>query len=111
MLEGFFTAAGTLLLVAAILVLCYYTTRRLGKLQMGGGGGRYIRMLDHIAVGQDKAVVLIQTGEKYLLLGVANSQISVLSELEESQITELEMYREKPGDFRNILEALKDRKK
>lgn len=110
MLEGFFTAAGTLFLVVMILVLCYFTTRRLGKLQMGGGG-RYIRTLDRIAVGQDKAVVLIQTGEKYLLLGVANSQISVLSELEESQITELEMYREKPGDFRNILEALKDRKK
>ena len=53
MFEGFFTVAGTLILVVGILVLCYFTTRKLGRMQPGGGGGRYIRLLERIVIGQD----------------------------------------------------------
>lgn len=109
MLEGFFTAAGTLIVIAAILALCYFTTRRLGSVRTGGG--RYIRLLDRVAIGQDKAVALIQAGEKYLLLGIANAQITVLAQMDESQIAQMDLKKEEPVDFKSILEALKDRKK
>ena len=110
MFEGFFTVAGTLILVVGILVLCYFTTRKLGRMQPGGGG-RYIRLLERIVIGQDKTIALVQAGDKYLLLGVASSQITVLMELNKEQLTELEVSQGQTADFKSILEMIKDRKK
>lgn len=112
MLEGIFTAAGTLILVVAILVLCYYTTRKLGKLQLGGSvNGSYVRLLDRVAVGQDKAVALVQAGGKYFLLGIASSQITVLSELDKEQLEESGNVQTQSQDFKSIMEMFRDRKK
>ena len=111
MFEGFFTVAGTLILVVGILVLCYFTTRKLERVQTVGGGGRYIRLLERIVIGQDKTIALVQAGDNYLLLGVASSQITVLMELNKEQLTELEVSQGQTADFKSILEMIKDRKK
>lgn len=111
MIEGFFTAAGTLIVVAAILGLCYFTTRKVGRLDLGKSGGRYIRLLDRVPLGQDKAVALVQAGEKYLLLGVAASRITVLAQLSEEEVKALDIGNAGGGDFKSIMEMIKDRKK
>lgn len=115
MLEGFLSAAGTLLMVAVILLLCYFTTRKLGKMELGKGTGQYIRLLDKTVLGQDKSIALVKAGGKYLLLGIAASHISVLAELEESQVEDTKV-QEAPGgaynemNFKSVMEMLKDRK-
>lgn len=110
MIESFFTAAGTLLLVIGILILCYITTKRLGKLELGKSSAT-IRLLERVAVGQDKAVALVQAGDKFLLLGIASSQITLLTELDEEQVKKEVMPPAAPPDFRSVLELMKNRKK
>lgn len=102
-------------MVAVILLLCYFTTRKLGKAELAKGSGRYIRLLDRTALGQDKSVALVKAGGKYLLLGIAASRISVLAELDGDQIEDTQV-QEAPGgafgemNFKSIMEMLKDRK-
>ena len=112
-MEGIVSAAGTLLLVVVILALCYVATRKIGKIQlgMGAGGGKYISILDRQALGQDKAVALVKVGDRYLLLGIAVSQVSLLAEVPCDEVTEEGSEKQEAIDFNSIMEKLKDRKK
>lgn len=112
-MEGIVSAAGTLLLIVVILALCYVATRKIGKIQMGtgAGGGKYISLLDRQALGQDKAVALVKVGERYLLLGIAASQVSLLAEVPCDEVTEEGPAEQEILDFKSIMEKLKDRKK
>lgn len=112
-MEGIVSAAGTLLLIVVILAFCYVATRKIGKIQMGtgAGGGKYISLLDRQALGQDKAVALVKVGERYLLLGIAASQVSLLAEVPCDEVTEEGPAEQETLDFKSIMEKLKDRKK
>lgn len=112
-MEGIVSAAGTLLLVVVILALCYVATRKIGKIQLGtgAGGGKYISILDRQALGQDKAVALVKVGDRYLLLGIAASQVSLLAEVPCDEVTEEGSAKQEAIDFNSIMEKLKDRKK
>lgn len=75
-----------LLCVVAIIVLAYLFTRfiagrgSLGKLNLGGGAGKF-KVLARLSLGRDQSAVLVQAGERYLLLGTANSGVTLLLEL------------------------------
>lgn len=75
-----------LLCVVAIIVLAYLFTRfiagrgSLGKLNLGGGAGKF-KVLARLSLGRDQSAVLVQAGERYLLLGAASSGVTLLLEL------------------------------
>lgn len=48
---------------------------------------RNIKVLDRMMLGQDKSLLIVQVGQKYCLIGVAQSGIQLLKELDESEIT------------------------
>lgn len=77
--------AWMLVCVAVIIVLAYlftkYAVGRGGGLLGGGGGTDRFKVLCRLSLGRDQAAVLVQVGERYLLLGVAPSGITVLAEL------------------------------
>ncbi len=47
-----------------------------------------MQMLDRLPLGQDKAIAIVRAGSHYYLIGIASSQITLLSELSEEDIPE-----------------------
>lgn len=90
--ESLLSLLWMLLCVVVIIVLAYVFTRYVagrggwGYLGVSGRAGQ-MKVLARLPLGRDQAAVLIQVGERYLLLGVAPSGVSLLTELtpEEAQ--------------------------
>ena len=83
MIEGFFTAAGTLAVVVAVLFAAWWFTRKVAGGAGASGRSRYMRIIDRIPLSQDKSIILVQIGEKIYMAGVAPSSISILAEMSE----------------------------
>ena len=89
--EGLLSLVWMLVCVVGIILLAYLFTRyiagrgSLGKISLGGGAGKF-KVLSRLSLGRDQRAVLIQAGERYLLLGVANSGDSLLAELTEEEV-------------------------
>ena len=73
-----------LVCVLVVIVLAYLFTRyvasRGGTLGVPGGSERF-RVLARLPLGREQSAALVKAGEKYLLLGVTASKITVLKEL------------------------------
>ena len=73
-----------LVCVLVIVVLAYLFTKHVagrgGMLGLSGGNERF-KVLARLPLGRDQSVALVQAGERYLLLGVAPSGLSLVAEL------------------------------
>lgn len=76
------------LAMAAILCGCYFATRLLAKRMLPGFEGRSGRMkvLDCLTLGPNKSLAIVKIGGRFLLLGIAAEQISLLTELTEEEL-------------------------
>ena len=78
-----------LVCVVLIIGLAYWFTRYVaGRGALSAfAAGRRMEILDRLPLGRDQALVLVQAGERYLLLGTAPSGVSLVAELtaEEAQ--------------------------
>ena len=71
-----------ILVFILILYLAYFATKKMGKrLSVRGVGNKNIKILESISVGQNKAIMIIQTAGKTLLVGMTQNEISLISEL------------------------------
>lgn len=91
MLGGILTAIGTLCIVALIIYLSYVAARFIARSPLRNGNSRYLRMVDQMPVGQNRAVSVIQVGDRYFLVGIAEKQVSLLAELGEEDLSPLDM--------------------
>ena len=83
MLEGLFTAFGTLLVIIVILYLAYIATKYVGKgvgFRQYLGSSRHITMIDQVVLGQGMSVAVVKVSERVFLLGVTSNQIYLLAE-------------------------------
>ena len=86
------------LFVAVVLVmgLAYFVTRCIaGNMPVRGSRrthGKMLKSVEQMYLGRDRQIILVQAGERYLLLGNTANQISTLAEFSEEEI---EAWREK----------------
>lgn len=79
-----------LICVVVIIGLAYWFTRYmasrggLGALGVSKGNEQF-RVLARLALGKDQALVVVQAGERYFLLGVTQSSVSTLAELTQEE--------------------------
>ncbi len=110
MLSGILTAIGTLCIVALIIYFSYVAAKLVAKGSFKAGRSRYMRMVDQMPVGQNRAVSVIQVGDRYFLLGIAEKGIDMLAELEEEGL--IPLLAEEPDarasmpDFRDLMSKL-----
>ncbi len=70
-----------------ILYLAYFATKKIGKrMSVRGVGGKNIRIIDSVSIGQHGSIMLIMTAGKLLLAGITQNGMSLLSELDPSEI-------------------------
>ena len=84
-LNSIFTLIWLLVCVLVIIVLAYLFTRYVagrssGALGISGGNGRF-KVLARLSLGREQSVALVRAGERYLLLGIAPSGVSLVAEL------------------------------
>lgn len=73
----------TFVIVVLILYFSYVTTKWIGGKAISSRGSKYMKILDTLAVTQDKSVIVLQAEEKYLLLSVSPTGIKLITELED----------------------------
>jgi len=83
--DSLLSLAWLLLCVAVIIVLAYLFTKYVagrGGVTAGLGSGSWnFKVLRRLPLGRDQAILLVRVGERFLLLGVTVSGISLLAEL------------------------------
>ncbi|MBR1865024.1 MAG: flagellar biosynthetic protein FliO [Lachnospiraceae bacterium] len=66
-----------------------------------------IRVIEVFRLSGNKVIEIVQIGNRYLALAVCKDSVTVLSELDETEIKEQEATME-PIDFKKILDKLKN---
>ena len=93
-----------LVIFAVILYLAYLASKLVGKRYTPGGlGKKNVQVLESISLGPNKSLLLVQAGEKTMLLGVTKERITYLSEVDRDTITLPEPPDGEPLDFAKAL--------
>ena len=73
----------TFVIVVLILYFSYVTTKWIGSKAISSRGSKYMKILDTLAVTQDKSIIVLQAEKKFLLLSVSPTGITLVTELED----------------------------
>lgn len=71
----------TIFSLGIVIAIAYFILLLLKKKGLGKIQSSYIKILDAVQIGQDKQLLVIEIEDKRLLIGVAGSSISLISEL------------------------------
>jgi len=82
----FWMVVQMILALGLILVLAWGAIRIFGSGLRSRMQGNYVRILDEVALGANRSVVVIEIGGKSMLLGVTDHQITMLGELQDPQL-------------------------
>ncbi len=98
-LNHIFSLLWLLVCVLVIIVLAYWFTRYVagrggGMLGVSGGTDRF-KVLCRLSLGREQSAALVRAGERYFLLGVAASSVSLIAELSQEEAQAL--YAPPPG--------------
>lgn len=105
-IRGALSVFAVLVIFIFILFLAYLTTKMIAKssaLRTGAApGGGNIQILERVALGQDRALLIVRAGGNTMLVGATAHHIEKLCDLDEGRLAE---YPVKQGDsaFSGIL--------
>jgi len=85
----------------AVLAVAYFVTRFLGTRMGQVTGSKYLKVIDRVMLGNDKAICLVQVGVRFYMIGVTNHHIECLAELDDKDLIPLES---KPVAFKGLLD-------
>lgn len=96
------------LLFAFVLFLAYIAARITGSYQSNVMNKQSnIRIVEVVRISANKTIEIVKIGEHYLAIAVCKDNITLLSELDASEIREQEKTLE-PIDFKQILDKMKN---
>ena len=95
-----------LLIFLFVLVITYFTTRYIARIEKRRMVTGNIELLDALRISNNKYLQIVKVGSKYLCLAVCKDTVTMLVELEQEDIKEIES-EIKPIDFQDILEKVK----
>ena len=76
------SAIGVIVVLVLVMFLAYYATKWLGKKHMvQGGSSRNMEVLERIALGPDRQLMIVRVGEKHMLLGVTAQHIEFICDI------------------------------
>ncbi len=95
-----------LLIFLFVLVITYFTTRYIARIEKRRMVTGNMELLDALRISNNKYLQIVKVGSKYLCLAVCKDTVTMLVELEQEDIKEIES-EIKPIDFQDILEKVK----
>ncbi len=95
-----------LLIFLFVLVITYFTTRYIARIEKRRMVTGNMELLDALRISNNKYLQIVKVGSKYLCLAVCKDTVTMLVELEQEDIKEIES-EIKPINFQDILEKVK----
>jgi len=80
------TLVFSLFAIALVLYLCYLFSKFMANRVNNVSKFSNIKVVERVALAQDKGLVIIQVCGKYYLIGFANNNIEILKELDGSEL-------------------------
>ncbi len=96
----------------AVVIICIYAgifllKKLMGRKYTGGGKSDALEVLESSYIAPKKTVTLLRVGEKSVLVGVSENQMSVLTELDREETSEIlsqcRVEQEEPATFKSVL--------
>jgi flagellar protein FliO/FliZ len=72
--DNFGSTLGLIAVLLAVLLFAYYATRYIGKKSGGLTRAAHMRVKERVMLQKDKSVVLLETKDKYYLIGVTGAE-------------------------------------
>lgn len=91
----------SILAVAVILYLCYLLSRFLAKKAGSIANSANIKILERVALTQDKGLVIVEICSVYYLIAFSNNRVEILKELDPAQL-----HQPESGGKQNFMDAL-----
>lgn len=100
---------GALIMIVLVLYATYYFTKAISKKMTDSSSSRYLKIIDRVALSQNKFLLIVEVDKKFLLVGVSDNSISVLKEFDSLslELRETNSIMGLNADI-NFLEILKD---
>ena len=76
----------SLIAIVFVLYLCYAFSRFMANRVNNVSKSGNIKILERVALTQDKGLVIIEVCKRYYLVGFANNNIEILKELDETEL-------------------------
>ena len=111
-LESFMQLISVLVIFVFVLVITYVTTRWMAGFQKSRSYNKNLKIIETIAVGNNKLISIVAVGKKYIAGSVGKDDVHFLTEIKEDELKDLSFLDEPDKEsakesFANILEKLK----
>lgn len=73
--------------IIVVLFITYYGTRWLSAKANNLNKSKYMNVVDKIMLGQNKCMAIVEITNKYYLISITDSNISILKEIEHQDLT------------------------
>jgi len=70
-------------LFAVVIFLAWLTTRLVGARMTGPSKGRPMRILQHVPVGKDRSILLLEVGGRIYMIGATAQQVTLLDAIDD----------------------------
>ena len=73
---------GSLVITALVIVLTYLASRWYAGKMKSSAAGRHLKVVDKVALGPGCALIVVQAGDKFYLLGLGDKNLRLICELD-----------------------------
>ncbi len=96
----------TLVLVLALVFYLSWLTTRMVAARSRAGAGRFMRVVDRMALGQDKALLLVKIGGSYSVISMSAHGMSLIRTLDAEEAEALAQTIAQAGEPEDPLRAM-----
>jgi flagellar protein FliO/FliZ len=111
MLDSIVQLITVVLIFIFVLALAYFTTRLTAGIQIGRFKAANIEVIETLKIAQNKYIQIVRVGEKYFSYIVCKDTVTLLGELNENEIPEIDSTKIEPTfknvNFKEIFDRLK----
>ena len=104
--DSFLDLITVLLIFVFVIAITLFTTKYVANYQKVQNAGKNIEVLETYRISQSKYIQIVKIGTKYVAIAVSKDTVTLLTALEETDISFNEMVNEGKS-FKDILAGLK----
>lgn len=108
-LDSFVQFITVLLIFLFVLVITYFVTKWLARFQKTQITGRNIEIVETQRISATKYIQIVRIGDRYFAMAVCKDTVTVISEIDEGEISFISEEQGTTLDFKTIWENVKNK--
>lgn len=107
--RGWLEMIGLVFILIIILLAAYYTSKLVGKLTLSQLKNSNFQVIDTYRISPNKFLQIVKVANKYVVISVSKDNITMIAELEESEVFIREANIKENMSFKQIFEKIKNK--